>query len=220
MKMKVILTLVLAMALAPAAMADYVHFGLNGISWSWAGGATPLTGSVGNTPPSSYVNANGQVGAQTGTGFFGPASFSTGNYISGTGTAGDPFKFDAAANGSFVIDGCGGACFTGQIVSLTLAHNASGNLTFTADIIVGDVSNALFLAMGIVPPAGYNLTGWMGSLSGNLVGTADATTGGSGTAGSLDMTVAPVPEPGTLALFGSGLIGIAGVIRRKISAIR
>ena len=27
----------------------------------------------------------------------------------------------------------------------------------------------------------------------------------------------PVPEPGTLAIFGSGLIGIAGVLRRKLN---
>ncbi|HLY60724.1 MAG TPA: PEP-CTERM sorting domain-containing protein [Terriglobia bacterium] len=30
-------------------------------------------------------------------------------------------------------------------------------------------------------------------------------------------SVVPVPEPGTLALFGSGLIGIASFVRRKIS---
>jgi len=28
----------------------------------------------------------------------------------------------------------------------------------------------------------------------------------------------PIPEPGTLALFGSGLLGIAGIIRRRLSA--
>jgi hypothetical protein len=29
-----------------------------------------------------------------------------------------------------------------------------------------------------------------------------------------DLTLSPSPEPGTLALFGSGLLGIAGIARR------
>jgi len=33
--------------------------------------------------------------------------------------------------------------------------------------------------------------------------------------GSVDSTVV-VPEPGTLSLFGTGLIGLAGIIRRKL----
>jgi len=35
--------------------------------------------------------------------------------------------------------------------------------------------------------------------------------------GSGDIHLEPVPEPGTLALFGSGLIGMAGVLRRKFN---
>ena len=31
-------------------------------------------------------------------------------------------------------------------------------------------------------------------------------------------SITPVPEPGTLALFGTGLIGIAGLVRRKLGA--
>lgn len=42
---------------------------------------------------------------------------------------------------------------------------------------------------------------WTGSLSGTLAVTP---------------TPAPVPEPGTLSLFGGGLLGIAGLLRRKL----
>lgn len=211
---KVLLILALAVLVVPAAMADGVDFGINNVSWSWAGGATPLVASDGI----GQVFASGTVGANSGTALVGGANFSTGNFVSynaGTQT----FTFGPAAAGTFTIAGCSGPCFTGSIVSLSLVQSQTpGIYSFNAKVVIGDVTAGLFAALGIPAPA--QLDNWIGSMNGTLHGTLVApgltAGGGSGTISSLDLGLAPIPEPGTLVMFGSGLIGLGGVLRRKL----
>jgi hypothetical protein len=70
----------------------------------------------------------------------------------------------------------------------------------------------------------FSLSGLPGSLNGQLpLGSfildflTPATGGGTiGTPNSAALEISATPEPGTLALFGAGLVGIAGVIRRRL----
>jgi hypothetical protein len=106
-------------------------------------------------------------------------------------------------------------------------------------IAIGDVENELALNVFDGPPGNYDLRHSIGPFSGPtndqdelgdncefrtcpesavtnggtliLTSTADTATGEI-----LVGTPSPIPEPGTLTLLGTGLLGAAGAIRRKL----
>jgi hypothetical protein len=116
---------------------------------------------------------------------------------------------------------------------------------FTGDVLVADSSNAFLVNSGgilktyILPGNGggdfsLNLdpTGnafWTGDFVSGNVWEVDIATGAimqqwnSGSSALFGITVYgekgqnPTPEPGTLVMFGSGVIGLAGLLRRKIN---
>lgn len=95
---------------------------------------------------------------------------------------------------------CGTGCFniTGGTVSITVGSTTLFSGTFSS---------------GTVTVTG-NVTNIQGITTGGSTVATTINLGRSGIIGSSDTIV--TPEPGTLGLLGTGLVGLAGIVRRKL----
>src|SRR5580698_5337903 len=202
---KILLLAVLALALPMAVFAgtsvDYTNSG-GTLSGSSAG--LSLSGSV-------LIAANGLNGGGLITGSnLGSVSFTTGALLSGNLQMGGTF----GAGGSFTVTGNGtngipnGVLFSGTFsspVSWTLVTLANGTHNYT---LMGTLTGA----MG----SGIATQGVTVQLT---INTGKGFFNGSTTISSGDTNISvTAPEPGSLSLMGTGLIGLAGMIRRKLKA--
>jgi hypothetical protein len=202
MMKRIVLLALLALALPLSAFAgSSVDFTNSGGTLSGSSAGLTLTGS-------ELIAVNGLGGGGLITGGLGSVLFSTGTLASGSLQMGGTFNgggyFGIIGNGTNGIPN--GAIFTGSF---------SGPVTWTLVTLANGTHN--YTITGSITGTWYNGTTVNGATVQLTINTGKGFFNGSTTISSGDTNIATtVPEPGTLGLLGTGLVGLAGVLRRKL----
>jgi hypothetical protein len=178
-------------------------------------GLIPLTAAAGPITFTESFNASGTV---NGNAFNANVMFSLTSDTTLIIQEGDLF-LTPAGTASVTIQGVGSGTFTDPFDVFDNQGNAVAGFTDTAIEDIVDLSNPAF--------ATYDLKSSIGPLdstfffvdTGASLGSTLGTIVLNSTSGTPTFTATAggtTPEPGSLFLFGSGVVGLAAVIRRKL----
>jgi len=208
---KILWIAMLALALPMVAFASTpspVDFTNSGGTLSGSSDGLTLSGS-------ELIAVNGLNGMGLVTGALGSVSFWTGAVTSGGATALQQGGTFAGGSGSgFVIDGNGlnhipsGAIFSGTF---------DGPVTWTLVTLANGTHN--YTLTGSITGTWYNGVKVYGATVQLTINTGKGFFNGSTTisSGDTNISASPVPEPSSLIFLGTGLIAVAGLLRRKLA---
>ena len=183
-----------------ASASSSVDFTNSGGTLTGSGAGLSLSGST-------LIAVNGLDGLGLVTGNLGTLTFSTGSLSSGTLQTGGTFD----AGGSFVITGNG----TGGIPNGVIFNGSfSGPVTWTLVTLANGTHN--YTLSGALSGTWYTGATVYGATIQLTINTGKGFFNGSTKISSGDTNISVQPEPASLTLMGTGLVGLAGVLRSKL----